>query len=299
MKIPDPVLSRTETDGQKTMTNQTCIVSAYNVAVPKIIYGTAWKKEDTQNLVATALYQGFRGIDTACQPKHYNEAAVGAGIAIALSHGVRREELYVQTKFTPVDGQDPHKIPYDPHASLSNQVTQSFQVSLQNLGITDLDCLVLHSPLATESALFEVWGQMEKIFDAGGVKQLGVSNCYDLDKLENLFNKARIKPAVVQNRFYSKTQYDRKLREFCGRHSILYQSFWTLTANPELLAHATVRGLANDYGRKPAQIFFRYLTQIGIIPLSGTRSRIHMREDLEIFHFELSQKECASLDRLI
>lgn len=281
------------------MTNQAFVLSAYDVPVPKIIYGTAWKMEQTENLVSTALYQGFRGIDTACQPKHYNEAGVGAGIAIGCAHGIRREELYLQSKFTPLDGQDPQRIPYNPNASLAEQVSQSFQVTLKNLGTSNLDCLVLHSPLATERELFEVWGQMERLFDQGRVKQLGISNCYQLETLDTLYQKARIKPAVLQNRFYSKTGYDRDLRAFCDRQGVLYQSFWTLTANPALLADATVRKLAMDYGRKPGQIFFRFLTQIGIIPLTGTQSRLHMREDLEIFDFELSPSDCEALNRLL
>jgi len=77
------------------------LTSAYGVRMPPIIYGTAWKQERTASLVEQAIGLGFRGIDTACQPKHYNEAGVGDGIAASLQRGVNRTELYLQSKFTP------------------------------------------------------------------------------------------------------------------------------------------------------------------------------------------------------
>ena len=108
---------------------------ATGIRMPQILYGTAWKKADTEHLVATAIRQGFRGLDTACQPKHYEEAGVGTGIAAALAQGLTRDDLYLQTKFTPLSGQDPQRIPYDPAAALSQQVAQSCEVSLQNLPV--------------------------------------------------------------------------------------------------------------------------------------------------------------------
>lgn len=275
------------------------VISAYGVRIPKIIYGTAWKKERTAALVEQAVTLGFRGVDTACQPKHYDEAGVGAGLAACLDAGLARAEIYLQSKFTPVKGQDPERMPYDPKASLAEQVAESFATSLRNLRTGYLDCLVLHSPLADERELMEVWRAMEAIFDSGGARQLGISNCYAPEQLEGLYRKARIKPAVVQNRFHADTQYDRQIRGFCRQQRIRYQSFWTLTANPKLLAHDTLLALASKYGRTPAQVFFRYLTQIDIIPLTGTTAEAHMREDLAIFDFELANDECEALTALL
>lgn len=272
------------------------VLSAYGVRVPKILYGTAWKKERTAALVERAIRLGFRGIDTACQPKHYHEPGVGAGLAAS---GLAREDLYLQTKFTPADGQDPARMPYDPHAPLAEQVRQSFQASLANLGTGYLDCLLLHSPLGTERQTLEVWRAMEGLVEAGGVRQLGISNCYALSQLERLHEQASVKPVVLQNRFYADTGYGRELRQFCRDRQIFYQSFWTLTANPHLLAHATIQGLAWKYARSPAQILFRYLTQIGIIPLTGTSSESHMREDLAIFEFALEAEECEEVAGLL
>jgi len=274
--------------------------SALGVRMPRIIYGTAWKQEKTAVLVEQAIRTGFRGIDTACQPKHYHEAGVGEGIAACMQAGVvTREDLYLQTKFTPLGGHDPRKIPYDPKAGLGDQVAQSIRCSLKNLQTAYLDGLVLHSPLANRRQLLEVWQAMERAFADGFAKQLGVSNCYDLTTLAFLVDAAAVKPAVLQNRFHADTDYDRSLRDFCRQQGILYQSFWTLTANPGVLADGVLKALAAKYGRSSAQVFFRFLTQIGIIPLTGTTSEQHMREDLAIFDFELTTGECDSIDRLL
>ncbi|MDP2178316.1 aldo/keto reductase family protein [Methylicorpusculum sp.] len=275
------------------------LTSAYNVKMPRIIYGTAWKKERTAALVQQAIQQGFRGIDTACQPKHYNEAGVGEGLAALLGEGLDRSDLYLQTKFTPLDGQDPLRVPYDVKASLSEQVAQSFETSLTNLKTEYLDCLVLHSPLADTEQLQEVWQAMERIFTEGSAKQLGISNCYDLKQLEYLYRQAAIKPAVLQNRFYADKHYDCSIREFCKQQHIIYQSFWTLTANPQVLADAVLKKMAAKHGRTEAQIFFRYLSQIDIIPLTGTTSLKHMSEDLQIFEFELTDEERQKIEVLL
>src|SRR6185437_14453128 len=107
------------------------VTSAAGVVTPRLLYGTAWKKAETARLVTLALQEGFRGIDTACQPRHYDEPGVGAGIEAAVGEALSRSDLYLQTKFTPIRGQDPARVPYDPHAPLAAQVTQSFAASLR------------------------------------------------------------------------------------------------------------------------------------------------------------------------
>jgi diketogulonate reductase-like aldo/keto reductase len=281
------------------VTENDFVVSAYGVRMPRMIYGTAWKKDRTAALVEQAITLGFRGIDTACQPRHYHEAGVGDGLASCLDAGLNRGDLYLQSKFTPAAGQDPARTPYDPKTSLPGQVEQSFQVSLKNLRTDYLDCLVLHSPLRNEGRLMEVWRKMEAIFETGGTRQLGISNCYAPQQLARLYREAHIKPAVLQNRFYAETGYDREIRDFCRHHRMLYQAFWILTANTRVLAHGTLRALSRRYSRTPAQVFFRYLTQIDIIALTGTTSPAHMRDDLAIFDFELTQSDREALATLI
>ena len=271
------------------------VVTAAGIRMPRILYGTAWKKELTDGLVQAAIRHGFRGVDTACQPKHYHEAGVGAAVAACIASGIPREEFFLQTKFTSVSGQDPKRIPYDPRASLADQVAQSFDASLANLRTHYVDSLVLHSPFPRDEQTFEAWRALEALVDRGSVRQLGISNCYSLDVLRTLRGASRIKPAVVQNRFYAETGYDRELRAFCREQGIVYQSFWTLTANPKLLAADVVQSLAIAYGRTPEQILFRYLTQVDVVPLTGTTSESHMRQDLAIFEFELSETELQAI----
>lgn len=267
--------------------------------MPKILYGTAWKKERTADLVEKAVLVGFRGIDTACQPKHYHEAGVGQGIGRLRAQGIQRQSLFLQTKFTPIDGQDPARVPYDPMETLGNQVLQSFAVSLKNLGTDYLDSLVLHSPLSSHVQTMAVWRAFESLVETGGVRQLGISNCYDLAVLERLYQDAKIKPSIVQNRFYRETRYDKTLRDFCTARSIVYQSFWTLSANPEILNHQTVKAIARDFKKTEAQIFFRYVIQLGAVPLTGTCSEQHMREDLGIFEFELPEASIQAIGKLL
>ncbi len=281
------------------MNQNDCVISAYDVKMPRLIYGTAWKKERTADLVEKAVNLGFRGLDTACQPKHYHEPGVGAGLASCLAAGLARTDIYLQTKFTPADGQDPKRMPYDANAKLSGQVEQSFETSLRNLQTAYVDGLILHSPYGDGRKMMEVWLALEAVFDGGGAKQLGISNCHSLEALESLHRKVKIKPAVVQNRFYAATHYDREIREFCRLHRIIYQSFWSLTANPHILAHGSLRMLSAKYGYTPEQIFFRYLTQADIVPLTGTTSETHMREDLAIFDFELTASDCDEVASLL
>jgi diketogulonate reductase-like aldo/keto reductase len=282
-----------------TNTIQNTVVTAAAVRMPRILYGTAWKKDLTEGLVQAAIRHGFRGVDTACQPKHYHEAGVGAAVAACIASGIPRKEFFLQTKFTSVSGQDPKRIPYDPHASLADQVAQSFEVSLENLRTNYVDSLVLHSPYPRAEQTFAAWRALEALVDRGSVRQLGISNCYSLDILKTLHDASRIKPAVVQNRFHAETGYDRELRAFCREEGIVYQSFWTLTANPRLLADKVLQSLASAYDRTPEQILFRYLTQVDVVPLTGTTSESHMRQDLAIFEFELSATQLQAITTLL
>lgn len=272
--------------------------SLQGVRVPGLIYGTAWKENRTSNLVEKALEKGFKGIDTACQPKHYQEHLVGDGLERAFASGVNREDIFLQTKFTPLPGQDPNSIPYDSQAIIEEQIRQSLNVSLRNLRVDYVDSLVIHSPLPTMEETLQAWKTMEAFVDEGRVKQLGISNCYHPEFFKYLFEVSRIKPAVIQNRLYAQSGYDLEIRKFCLDKNILYQSFWTLTANPHILNHSEFVHITNLYKRTSAQIFFRYLNQIEVVPLTGTTSEVHMQEDLDIFDFVIDDNDLKIIDRL-
>lgn len=278
----------------------THLTSTDGAQLPKLLYGTAWKGDETARLVERALTLGFRAVDTACQPKHYDEPGVGRGVVAACrALSLDRGGIYLQTKFTPVGGQSPDRVPYDPSASPSEQVRRSSETSLAHLQTTYLDCLLLHSPISPFESMMQYWRAMEGLVQAGAVKQLGISNCYEVATLEALWRAATIKPRVVQNRFYSKTSYDGPIRAFCDEHELSYQSFWTLTANAKLLASPLLLGLASAYGVTPAQLLFRFLTQVRVSVLTGPTSEQHMREDLAIFDFSLGARELSQLESLL
>lgn len=264
-----------------------------------LIYGTAWKKERTVELVLSAWQAGFRAFDTACQPKHYREDLVGEALAQIQRTGVAREDFYLQTKFTPPSGQDAISIPYDPALPVAEQVVESFTVSLRNLRTDYVDGLILHSPLNTLAETLSAWRALELIYESGGARRLGISNCYDVDFFQQLYAQAAVKPSIVQNRFYAKTNFDKHLRAFCLQQGVVYQSFWTLTANPHILEQPMIMLLCRRLRKTPAQIFFRYLVVRGITPLTGTSDSEHMQEDLAIGEFELGAADLMAIDGLL
>jgi len=270
------------------------------VRVPRFLYGTAWKEDETQRLTELALRQGFRGIDTANQRRHYHEAAVGQGIAASIESGlVVRDELFLQTKFTFRNGQD-KRLPYDPKTSIPTQVEQSFASSLTHLGTDIIDSYVLHGPtmrvgLAQDD--WAAWRAMEAIHASGRTRLLGVSNV-TLEQLQRLCDKARVRPRFVQNRCYAVHGWDRQLREFCVANGLVYQGFSLLTANRETMARPELTRIAKRYDRSVSQIVFRFALDSGMLPLTGTTDPGHMRADLDVFDFRLEPEEIELIEGL-
>lgn len=291
--------------------------------VPPLLYGTAWKQELTESCVYEALKAGFRAVDTANQRKHYFEEGAGNGIAKACAElGLRRTDLFLQSKFTYARGQD-HRKPYDEQASLTVQVQQSFESSLQHLGTDYLDSYLLHGPSAPEGltdADWETWARMEDLVRSGRVKALGVSNV-DLSQLQTLFEKAKVKPAFVQNRCYAKRHWDLKIRAFCRESGIVYQGFSLLTANLEFLGgqvkrpegrnvpkaefpdslegvHPRVKAIVQQTGKTIEQVVFRFCQQVGMLPITGTRDPAHMRLDLALADFSLTAGQIETIENV-
>jgi len=256
---------------------------------PPFLYGTAWKKDTTTSLVRSALAAGFLAIDTAAQPRHYREDLVGHALRDAYKEGiVKREDVFVQTKFTAPQGQDLNNMPYDKDASVGEQVRASVASSFWNLRekeeegsqeVTGLDCLVLHSPLRTMGETMEAWRVLEG-YVPERIKRLGISNT-TLPVLKELCERGRVKPAVVQNRFYPATKWDGALRRFCGERGIVYQSFWTLTGNPGLLRSAPVAELVREVGVGKEVALYALVMSLDVAVLNGTTSEARMKEDLE------------------
>jgi diketogulonate reductase-like aldo/keto reductase len=275
-------------------------MSSEHPDLPDLLYGTAWKEERTPALTELALRMGFRGIDTANQRRHYFEAGVGQGLAAAYRAGVvTRADLFLQTKFTYQPGQD-HRLPYDPTASLSDQVAQSMASSFGHLETDYVDSYVLHGPASGygwTDADSEVWEAMVTERDAGRTRFLGVSNV-SLRHLEQMVVAHLEGPAFVQNRCYARFGWDRDVRLFCRERKIIYQGFSLLTANVEVLRHPLVTDLAASANATPAQVVFSFARAVGMLPLTGTSNSEHMTEDLASVHVTLPPDAVQAIESL-
>ncbi|KAH0560079.1 hypothetical protein GP486_003401 [Trichoglossum hirsutum] len=264
-------------------------LSGRKTKIPALVYGTAWKKERTKELVVQALRSGFLGVDTAAQPKHYREDLVGDALRQAIIEGtVRRRDVYLQTKFTSVGGQNKNDMPYDPSLPIPEQVRASVASSLRNFqpGTTTdeeetyIDCLVLHSPLPTLAQTLQAWKVLEE-YVPHKIRNLGISNV-GLATLQHLYATTKIKPAVVQNRFYPQTKFDVAVRRFCRENNIVYQSFWTLTANPKLLASEPVGSLVTEAAVSNEVALYCLVLGLGnTVVLDGTTNEGRMKGDLQ------------------
>jgi diketogulonate reductase-like aldo/keto reductase len=269
------------------------------IPLPSFVYGTAWKKEATSQLVQLAVASGFKAIDTANQLIHYQEALVGDALQALQQKGVRRESLFLQTKFTSTNGQD-HRTPYDASADPATQVVQSFDSSLAHLHTEYLDSYVLHGPYSRRGlgdADWEVWGAIEKLHQAGKTRMIGISNV-TAEQLTLLCARAATRPMIVQNRCFAVAGWDRHVREICRAQGIVYQGFSLLTANQEFLGEPAFRAIAARTGAGVPQIVFRFAQQIGMLPLTGTTSPQHMKEDLQADQFTLSPDELLQVETI-
>ena len=275
-------------------------MNTYNgVSLPSFMYGTAWKKEATTALVIQAVEAGFTALDTANQLIHYQEALVGDALLALATRGKTRDQLFLQTKFTPVNSQG-HRPPYDPSADLTTQVQQSFHSSVTHLHTDYLDSYVLHGPYSRQGLGkedWEVWKAIEALYEAGKTRIIGISNV-SAEQLAQLCAQAKHKPMVVQNRCYAAFGWDKDVRELCRRYHVVYQGFSLLTANREVFVDPAIRAIAVRLGTGVAQIIFRFAMQLGILPLTGTTNVQHMKEDLQAEQLTLSPDDVQKIETM-
>jgi diketogulonate reductase-like aldo/keto reductase len=257
------------------------------------------EKEATAHLVQLAVMSGFRAIDTANQLIHYQEALVGEALQALEKQGIARDTLFLQTKFTPLNGQD-HRTPYDASADLTTQVRQSFESSLTHLHTEYVDSYVLHGPYGRRgwgNADREVWRVMEELYQAGKTKMIGISNV-TAEQVAQLCAQATVKPMVVQNRCYAALGWDKEVREICQAYGVIYQGFSLLTANRDVLVDPGLRAIAKRLGTGPAQVIFAFAMHIGMLPLTGTTNPQHMQEDLQAEQLVLSPEDIQRIETM-
>ncbi len=248
------------------------------VEIPQLGFGVFQvPPEDTQEVVELALDAGYRHIDTAAA--YRNEPGVGAAIAAS---DWAREDLFVTTKlWNSEQGYD--------------STLRAFEASLGRLGFDYVDLYLIHWPMPSEDRFLDTWRAFERIHEEGRARTIGVSN-FRLEDLERLEVETDTRPTVNQIELHPRLQ-QAKLRAWHEEHQIATEA-WSPLAQGELLDDETIAEIAERHDRTPAQAILRWHLQLGnvVIPKSVTPERI--RENLELFDFELSDAEMAEFERL-
>lgn len=248
------------------------------VQIPQLGFGVFQVPPDqTAQAVSTALDVGYRSIDTAAA--YQNESGVGEAIA---SSGLRRDELFVTTKLWNSD----HG--YD-------QALRALDTSLDKLGLDHVDLYLIHWPQPANGTFVETWKAFEKIAADGRARAIGVSN-FTAPHIRKLLEETGTVPAVNQIELHPNlTQSD--MRALHREHGIATEA-WSPLAQGGLLSDRAVTGLADKYGKTPAQIILRWHLQLGniVIPKSVTPERI--RSNTDVFDFELADDDLEVISDL-
>ena len=227
------------------------------------------------------LRMDTEGIDTA---KVYgNEEMVGQGIKEALeSTGLKREELFIISKLWLED--------YE-----RNNVEDAYENSIQRLGLDYLDLYLMHWPGTNEAVMIDTWQAMEDLYKQNKVKNIGVSN-FTPEHFEALLAQVSIKPVINQVEFHPYLLQE-SLRRYLEVQNIHMES-WSPLMNAQILEDATVKSVAEEVGKSPAQVIIRWNIEHGVvvIPKSVTPSRIE--ENLNVFDFNLTPTQIEKLDSL-
>lgn len=248
------------------------------VEVPQLGFGVFQvPPEETQAVVELALEAGYRHFDTAAA--YRNEKGVGAALAAS---GLPREDYFVTTKlWNSEQGHDSTLV--------------AFEASLNRLGLDHVDLYLIHWPVPSKGRFVETWRAFERIHGEEAARAIGVSN-FRTEDLELLERETATRPTINQVELHPYLQQP-DLRRWHAQHGIATEA-WSPLARGELLDDPMIGRLAEGRGKTPAQVILRWHLQLGnvVIPKSVTAERI--RENIEIFDFELSHREMAAIDDL-
>ncbi|MBG9756017.1 aldo/keto reductase [Lysinibacillus sphaericus] len=236
--------------------------------------------EDLAEAVKTAIAKGYRSIDTA--QVYRNEESVGRGIRAAIEEGlVTREELFITSKVW--------------NDGLSYEETlAAYDSSLAKIGLDYLDLYLVHWP-GIDTNYLDVYKALEKIYQDGRVRSIGVSN-FHVHHLEYLLKEATVVPVINQIEFHPHLTQE-EVRAYCTDKGIQVEA-WSPLMNGALLEEALIQELASKYGKTPAQIVLRYDVQHNVVTIPKTMTETRMIENLDIFDFALTDDEMTQLDAL-
>jgi 2,5-diketo-D-gluconate reductase A len=248
------------------------------VEIPQLGFGVFQvPPAETQEAVELAFEAGYRHVDTAAA--YRNEAGVGAAIAAS---SLPREEVFVTTKLW--NAQQGH-----------DSTLAAFEVSLRRLGLEYVDLYLIHWPVPSADLFVETWRAFERIHEEGRARTIGVSN-FRIEDLERLDDETGTRPTVNQVELHPRFQ-QAELRRWQAEQGIATEA-WSPLAQGGLLDDETITAIAERHGKTPAQAILRWHLQIGnvVIPKSVTPERI--RENVDVFDFELSEDDLLAIERL-
>jgi 2,5-diketo-D-gluconate reductase A len=248
------------------------------VEIPQLGFGVFQiPPEQTQEVVEQALDVGYRHIDTA--GAYRNERGVGAAIEAS---GIAREYLFVTTKL------------WNSEQGFDTSLA-ALDTSLGRLGLDYVDLYLIHWPVPSEDRFVDTWRAFERIHEEGRARTIGVSN-FRVEDLERLEAETDVRPTVNQIELHPWLQ-QAELRAWHADHAVVTEA-WSPLAQGELLDDETIAAIADRHGKTPAQAVLRWHLQLGnvVFPKSVTPERI--RENIELFDFELSDPEMAEFERL-
>lgn len=231
--------------------------------------------KEVEETVATALKLGYRLIDTAA----FYDNEEGVGLAISNSD-VPREEIFVTTKVWNSD--QGYKATHD-----------AFNKSLEKLGLDYIDLYLIHWPV--KGKYLETWRALEEIYRDGRVKAIGVSN-FQVHHLQDILDQFKEKPVVNQIELHPALSQE-GLREFCSGHDIKVEA-WSPIARGRLKDEPILYELAENKGKSPAQIILRWHLQNGVIAIPKSVNPVRLKENADIFDFELSKEEMDAMNSL-
>jgi len=252
-----------------------------------IMYGGAWKGPHAEQNILDAVALGYRAFDTAnVYAASYNETAMGVALERAVAAGLRRDELFIQTKFTPgvakspasgcVDGPwDPSVCMFDKNADLATQVKQSAQTSLAHLRVKQLDSLVLHESRQSWEDLLLIWRTLEELHGEGKTASIGLSHIHDANMFRRLLGVAKIKPSFVQHPVFAYNGWDREIRQICREHGIVFQAYsLNHPENDFVYQTEAVQQIAQRLDRTPRQVIVAMTKRLGLLPLVGPQDAV-------------------------